>query len=78
MKAEGIKNFDLITRSPDAVAIDQNDGAIQALRQILESEQQRPVTLSEAQEIGEDLLAFYEALATPESVTQSVELLVAD
>ena len=51
---------------------------IEALRHILELEQRRPITSNEAREIGEDLLAFYEALATPESATRSVKLLEAD
>jgi hypothetical protein len=62
MKDEGIKQADLISIA-DAEVIDQNNDAIEALRQILELEQCRPITYEEAEEVGEMLIGFYETLA---------------
>lgn len=41
----------------------QEDVHIEKLRLILESEQKREITLTEASEVGSSLIAFFEALA---------------
>lgn len=37
------------------------------LRKILEEEQNRPASIEEAQEVGDDLITFYETLAEDKS-----------
>ena len=50
MSQEGIKQID-------------NSETIEALRLILECQQNRPVTYQEALDVGDSLITFYETLA---------------
>jgi urease accessory protein UreF len=53
-----------ISKESVAEGIDDLDAKrVETLRQILESEQGRPVTSEEAQEVGRSLLKLFEALA---------------
>ncbi len=56
------KSFKGITQKIVGV-ITVNNERIEELRQILESEQSRPVTHEEAKEVGESLIAIYKVLA---------------
>lgn len=56
------KSFKGITQKLVGV-ITINNERIEELRQILEAEQQRPVTHDEAKEFGESLITIYKVLA---------------
>ena len=56
------KSFKGITQKLVGV-ITVNNERIEELRQILESEQKRPVTHEEAKDVGESLIAVYKVLA---------------
>ena len=47
----------------DLKTIDDESRLYEVLRRILESEQKRPVSFTEASDVGSNLLSFYETLA---------------
>jgi hypothetical protein len=54
------------TEQLEAVRDSPMSDRVEVLRQILTNQQHRPVDYDEAQEIGDSLIAFYQALAEEE------------
>jgi len=49
---------------------------VEALRQILESEQGKPITFEEAREIGESILRLFEAFAEEKQEVGTEEIMI--
>jgi len=50
----------------------EKDTEVEALRLILEQEQNRPVTCEEAQEVADSLISFFEVLADGEVIDEPI------